>query len=64
MELTRDELEAVRRIVLRAFSGRKGHGGGGCTYRQLRPRQLAFLLASVFIEVERVHDQRGTDTEA
>ena len=37
-----------RRNAARLFEGRKGHGGGPCSYRSLRPAELAALLAAAF----------------
>jgi len=32
------------RMVERLFAGRKGHGGGACSYRVLRPPELREIV--------------------
>jgi len=49
-----------RRNAGRLFEGRKGHGGGPCSYRSLRPNELAALLAAAFDAGAR-HAEQGRD---
>jgi hypothetical protein len=37
-----------RRHAKTMFEGRKGHGGGSCSYRTLRPPEIEALLAAAF----------------
>lgn len=48
-----------RRNAAKLFEGRKGHGGGPCSYRSLRPAELAALLAAAF-EAGARHARGGT----
>lgn len=38
------ERSAARHVVRHVFAGRRGHGGGECTRRVLRPEELEVLL--------------------
>ena len=44
-----DAITWATRRTLRLFDGRQGHGGGSCTYRQLRPWQIRALLAEAWL---------------
>lgn len=47
LELTYDDPRAkhvAQEIAHAYFEGRTGHGGGPCTYRQLRPAELEAAL--------------------
>lgn len=40
--------EYGRRVAVKLFEGRKGHGGGPCSRRVLGPADLAAIAAAAF----------------
>lgn len=49
-------LKMAERIADKAFEGRKGHGRGACSYRQMRREELVAFLAAAF--------ERGAEFES
>ena len=50
----------AEREVQRLFEGRKGHGGGPCTKRVLRPAELKSILRGGFL-AGTAHQARATE---
>lgn len=54
-ELREDVLDTARLMAERLLKGRTGHGGGECTYRQMRKEDLIAFAYSAIL----AHESRG-----
>ena len=59
-EIERKAVIYAAQKTLNMFRGRKGHRGGACTYRQLRPAELRAIIADAFLDgANSWHEERS-----